>query len=330
LIYGGETVKLELISIKTKIHLQEKADLTNTLYDNHVYTVEQSLHEASQCNTSENQSESTLEVVNANSPASFLDQLVYVDARAVAYIECSEFKPNHFWLDILVHPDFQRQGIGSRLMLEGLAHVQKYSGTHVEAQIRSDWTAHNNFYAKHGFERSTAWVKWWLKPRDFAHQSTVQVKSLAELEQPIDENVLLELMNELRFAANQSEPSKTYTLEMLKRDVFGAMWFKPEHFWVVFDQQNLVAASWVAGFKNDPTLFLEFLGVRASARSKGIGSAFVAKMVEVCQQNDFQGIEAHAHPDETVTNGFLEHRGFEHRPGYLLVKKTLSKETRQI
>jgi GNAT superfamily N-acetyltransferase len=298
---------LKLIPVQTKVHFQAAADLTNTLYDNHVYSAEQSLHE----------------LANANPSASFLHLLVYVDARAVAYIECSEFKPNHFWLDILVHPDFQRQGIGSRLMLEGLAHIQKFAGTHVEAQIRSDWVAHDNFYAKHGFERSTAWVKWWLKPENFVHQSKIQVKSLAELEQPIDQDALLELINELRFAANQSEPSKTYTLEMLNRDVFGAMWFKPERFWVVFDQQNLVATSWVAGFKNDPTLFLEFLGVRQSARSRGIGSAFVAKMVEVCQQYNFEGIEAHSHPEETNTHSFLEHRGFERRPGYLLVKKSL-------
>jgi GNAT superfamily N-acetyltransferase len=298
-------MQLEFIRVQTKEHLQRKADLTNTLYDNHVYTAEQSLHEASQCTTTENQSEDALEVVNSNAPTSFLDQLVYLDTRAVAYIECSEFESGRFWLDILVHPDFQRQGIGSRLMFEGLNHIQKFSGTHVEAQIRSDWTAHDNFYAKHGFERSTAWVKWWLKPENFAHQSKIQVKNLTELEQPIDNTALLELINELRFAANQSEPSKIYTLEMLNRDIFGAMWFKPESFWVVFDQQNLVAASWIAGFKNDPTLFLEFLGVREPTRSKGIGSAFVAKMVEVCQQHNFEGIEAHTHPDEIVTNTFL-------------------------
>jgi GNAT superfamily N-acetyltransferase len=316
-------MQLELIRVQTKEHLRSKADLTNTLYDNHIYTLEQSLHEASQCTSSEHQSEDVLEVVNANAPVSFLEQLVYIEARAVAYIECSEFEPGRFWLDILVHPDFQRQGIGSRLMLEGLAHIQKFSGTHVEAQIRSDWAAHDKFYAKHGFERSTAWVKWWLKPDSFVHTNQAEIKSLAELEQPIDNTALLELINELRFAANQSEPSKTYTLEMLNRDVFGAMWFNPERFWVVFEQQNLVAASWVAGFKNDPTLFLEFLGVRESARSRGIGSAFVAKMVEVCRQDNFEGIEAHTHPDETITNIFLEHRGFEQRPGYLLVKKSL-------
>ncbi len=299
-------MKLEFVQVQTKEHFQAAANLTNTLYDNHVYTVEQSLHE----------------VANAIPPANFLHQLVYVDARAVAYIECSEFEAGRFWLDILVHPDFQRQGIGSRLMLEGLNHIQKFSGTHVEAQIRSDWAAHANFYAKHGFERSTAWVKWWLKPDSFVHTNQAEIKNLTELEQPIDNTALLELINELRFAANQSEPSKQFTPEMLQRE-FGSIWFNPKSFWLAFDQQNLVGASWVAGFKNDPTLFLEFLGVRTSARSKGIGSAFVAKMVKVCQQYNFEGIEAHSHPEETNTHTFLEHRGFEQRPGYLLVKKSL-------
>jgi N-acetylglutamate synthase-like GNAT family acetyltransferase len=101
------------------------------------------------------------------------------------------------------------------------------------------------------------------------------------------------------------------------------MWFSTEHFWVALERQNLVGACWVAGFKNDPTLFLQFLGVRTSARSRGIGSALVARMVEVCKQGSFEGIEAHCHPDETVTNTFFEHRGFEQRPGYLLVKKSL-------
>jgi N-acetylglutamate synthase-like GNAT family acetyltransferase len=182
--------------------------------------------------------------------------------------------------------------------------------------------AHDKFYAKHGFERSTAWVKWWLKPESFVHTNQAEIKSLAELEQPIDNTTLLELMNELRFAANQSEPSKPFTFEMLRQE-FGSIWFSPERFWVAFDHENLVGTCWVAGYNNDPTLFLQFLGVRAAARSKGIGAAFVAKMVEVCQQHNFEGIEAHTHPDETVTNTFLEHRGFERRPGYLLVKKSL-------
>jgi GNAT superfamily N-acetyltransferase len=299
-------MKLEFVQVQTKEHYQAVADLTNTLYNNHVYSAEQGLHESA----------------NANPPASFLFQLAYFDARAVAFFECSEPEPGHFWLEILVHPDFQRQGIGSRLMLEGLAHIQKFSGTHVEAQIRSDWVAHDKFYAKHGFERSTAWVKWWLKPENFVHSSNMKVKNLAELEQPIDNNALLELINELRFAANQSEPSKPFTPEMLQRE-FSAVWFKPEHFWLAFDHENLVGACWVAGYKNDPTLFLQFLGVQASARSRGIGSAFVAKMVAVCQQDSFEGIEAHSHPEETVTNTFLEHRGFERHPGYLLVKKSL-------
>jgi ribosomal protein S18 acetylase RimI-like enzyme len=299
-------MQLEFIQVQTKEHFQAAADLTNTLYDNHVYSVEQSLHE----------------LANAHPPASFLHQLVYIDVRAVAYIECSEFESGRFWLDILVHPDFQRQGIGSKLMLEGLNHIQKFSGTHVEAQIRSDWRAHDNFYTKHGFERSTAWIKWWLKPENLNHQSNVQVKSLAEFDQPISNDSLLELFDDLQFVANQSESRKPFTLAMLQQE-FGSIWFKPERFWMAFDQQNLVGASWVAGFKDDPTLFMQFLGVQTSAQSRGIGSAFVAKMVEVCQQDNFESIEAHTHPDETISNTFLEHRGFERRPGYLLVKKSL-------
>ena len=119
----------------------------------------------------------------------------------------------------------------------------------------------------------------------------------------------------------QSEPIKLFTPKMLK-DIFNAYWFKPERFWLAFDQQNLVGVGWVAGYENDPTLFLEFLGVRASHRQLGIASAFVERMVKVCRDGKFAGIEAHTNPEENQTNTFLEHRGFERKPGYLLVKKT--------
>ena len=302
-----QTLQLEFVPIQTKDHHQAVADLTNTLYDNHVYSAEQGLHESA----------------NASPPASFLFQLAYLNGQAVAFLECSETENKNFWLEIVVHPDFQRQGIGSSLMLEAHKHVQKFEGTQLEAQIRDDWAGHHAFYAQHGFYRSTAWVKWWLQPENFRLSNNTQIKSLAELEQSIPNDMVLELINELRLAIIRTEPIKPYTLEMLKRDVYDAYWFRPERFWVAFDQQALVGVCWVAGFENDPTLFLEFLGIRASHRHLGIGSAFVAKMVEVCRNGKYKGIEAHTNPKETQTNSFLERRGFERKPGYVLVKKAL-------
>ena len=305
-----QTLQLEFVPIQTKKHHQAVADLTNTLYDNHVYSAEQGLHESA----------------NANPPTSFLYQLAYLNAQPVAFFECSEFENKKFWLEIVVHPDFQRQGIASRLMLEAYKQVQKFEGINLEAQIRDDWAVHRSFYVKHGFQSDILWNKWWLQPEKFRSATEVQVKSLAELEQPISNDSLLELVNELRFAMIQTESFKPSTLEMLNRDVFKAYWFKPANFWVAFDQQNLVGVCWVAGYENDPTLFLEFLGVKASYRKLGIASAFVAKMVEVCREGNFKGIERHTHPEETQTNTFLEHRGFERKPRYLLVKKTCFKD----
>lgn len=302
-----KNLQLELVRVQTKKHYQAVADLTNTLYDNHVYSAEQGLHESA----------------NTKPPASFLYQLAYLNAQPVAFFECSETENKNFWLEIVVHPDFQRQGIGSMLMLEAYKHVQKFQGIQLEAQIRDDWAAHHAFYAKHGFYGSTAWVKWWLQPENFRRSSNVEVKSLAELEQPLSNKMLLELINELRFAVIQTEPSKPYTLEMLQHDVYGAHWFQPENFWVALDQQDLVGACWMAGYKNDPTLFVQFIGIRTSHRYQGIGSGFTQRMVKACRDGKYEGVEAHTNPEETQTNLFLEHRGFERRPGYLLVKKSL-------
>ena len=174
-----ENLQLEFVRVQTKEHYQAVADLTNTLYDNHVYSAEQGLHESA----------------NKNPPASFLYQLAFLKGQPVAFFECSEFENKKFWLEIVVHPDFQRQGIGSRLMLEAQKHVQEFEGTQLEAQIRDDWAAHHAFYAKHGFYSSTAWIKWWLQPENFRCSSNVEVKSLAELEQPLSNEMLLELIN---------------------------------------------------------------------------------------------------------------------------------------
>ena len=82
--------------------------------------------------------------------------LVEHDGQIVAGAEYSQsvymYHPRKFWLDAWVHPEFQGQGLGSRLYDTILAALQPLDPLSVWAQVREDMSRGLRFLQARGFQ----------------------------------------------------------------------------------------------------------------------------------------------------------------------------------
>ncbi len=64
----------------------------------------------------------------------------------------------HFWLNILVHPDRQRHGIGGALLAWGLGRAREQGAAYVTSGAHSRQPGRHAFLRKHGFVPGAIWI----------------------------------------------------------------------------------------------------------------------------------------------------------------------------
>ncbi len=314
-------MNLEFVVFENTLeHHLARVSLTNTIYKNHVYTAEQTM----------------AEMAGFQPDEQALMELVFVDGRCVATFEAIPFESplaNHaFFLDLIVHPDFSRNGIGSQAIRRIERHCSKWGGM-LEVQIRENWDAHQVFYAKHSFVpiEPTLWLA--LEPQHFSSDIRLEPRLLtqgitlqtwAELADSKTHQVtLLEFRNSLAAEFNPSFSTKILSQTYFDREVLGAFGFKPEFCWIAWQNHQIVGALLCTGYANDPTFFFEFGGVAPELRRTGIATALVVRAIQAAKTNNFSMIEVHLDPLNVGTLPLLERLGFSRQPGYVYFRKFL-------
>ncbi len=312
-------MKLEFVTFQHSSleHHQARVDLTNMMYKNHVYTAEQSLAEMAGF------------IPNEQS----LMELVFHDGRCVAAFEANPFQSDlagqAFFLDIIVHPEFVRQGIGTQAVQRIEQHCAKWDGL-LEVQIREDWQAHLEFYGDNGFilEPAFLWFAFELQIEvlsgSFGLANDLYLQTWAEFQDTIVHRTeILEFRNSLAMEFAPSMPTKILSQQYFDTEVLGAFAFNPEFFWVALYNNKIVGTLLCTGYTDDPTFFFEFGGIAVEHRRSGLAIALIIRAMGTAKQHGFQLIEAHVDPKNIGAARLLEKLGFTRRPGYMLARKKL-------
>lgn len=198
------------------------------------------------------------------------------------YQHPGRYHPQKFGVDIMVHPDFQRQGIGQALWAALCAELAPHHPIALKGQTTEALTHGVRFAEKLGFtERRRTWESildvTGFDPSPWAGRESVPnitICSLAELGQDPDQlQKLVDMMNEVRNDVPAIDPPVPLPLEIFLREHVEGRYALPDGFFVALDGPDFVGLSELRRSSEEGTLGTGLTGVKRSHRGRGIALA---------------------------------------------------------
>jgi GNAT superfamily N-acetyltransferase len=269
--------------------------------------------------------------------------LVEVDDTIVASgIYCEPWwamKPGKYFINLSVHPDYQRRGIGTALYNHLMELLAEHDPEFVGTSSREDQAGALCFVAKRGFKQVMRAPISHLDvpgfdPAPFAGVQAkveglgIRILSLVELA-ALDTNwkrklwdIEWELMQDVPFP----DPPTRQTFENYEERVLGDPGFAPDGQFVALDGDQWVGVSglWIAEAAPDK-LYTGLTGVVRSHRRKGIATAMKVRAIGFAQEYGAKVIETDNEENNPMYDLNLK-LGFKPQPAWLIFEKSM-KET---
>lgn len=265
--------------------------------------------------------------------------LAELDGQRVGYAvfghNAEYFHPQKFWMNGLVHPNFTRRGIGTRLLEHLLGELKVLKAILVDVDVREDWIQSLHFLYKRGFqELNRAWESH-LNPQTFdpaPFQDTqakvlaqgFSIKSYAEL---ADDPKRDEKYWQLEMALAADMPSTweftPYSFEHFRKNFLENPDLIPEaHLFAVTPDQQYVAlnALWKNGqgkLGNGTT------GTLQAFKRRGLAQALKVKNLCWAKQQGYSDIRTFNRSDNLPMWSINEKLGFVREPAWVNFEKRL-------
>jgi len=267
--------------------------------------------------------------------------IALVDGRPVGVASHDQmpwqYHPRRYYLDLMVLPEYQGQGIGRALYEHVLAAIEPSEPLSVKTMVREDWERAVRFYTDRGFREilRAHESRLYLASFDMAKFATdihrpvehgIVLKSLADLwGDPDLSRKLHALDTELLADLPAAEPITPLTPEQFDKMVMHSSNLLKEAYAVAVDEKTgeFVGVNALWKRKADNDLDNGLTGVRRAYRRKGIALALKLKNIAWAKSHGYRAIRT----DNEVNNvGMLsinERLGFQRVPPWLEISKTL-------
>jgi GNAT superfamily N-acetyltransferase len=248
------------------------------------------------------------------------------------------YHPRKFWMDVEVHPEHQRQGVGATLYEMIAAELAQHDPLAVWAGCREDMVASQRFLERRGFKE--AWRRWESRldvaafdPAPYAEleravtESGLQIKTFAELEgDPERDRKLYELECELFYDVPSPQQRTMPDFEAHRRWRDENPGFLPEAYFVVVDGAEYVA---LTNFFANPAagdVIIGLTGVRRSHRQRGLASVLKLRGIAYAKEHGYPSIKTW---NDSVNEAMLAinvKMGFVRQPAWLNLVKVITEE----
>jgi GNAT superfamily N-acetyltransferase len=245
------------------------------------------------------------------------------------------YHPQKFWIWIVVAPEAQHQGIGTRLYERILQRLQAHRAISIKTQTREDISATIRFLQKRGFvEDMRAWesrlnvkdFSWEKFRTDWEAAKQLTITTLAE--ERTKNSDWLQQAYELHTSLMADVPSNdTYTqapLEHFVRHQIENPDALLDGYFIAMDAQRWIGESFLRKNPDQPQdLYQGLTGVRREYRRQGVAMALKLKTIEYAQEHGYEIIKTW---NATVNEGMLginAKLGFVRQPAWITFVKQL-------
>jgi len=264
--------------------------------------------------------------------------LAEADGRVVGMGEYAQFAgryhPRKFVLDIWVHPEYQRRGIGRSLWELVTSSLAEHDPIEYLINTREDLPHSMRFVAALGFEEvMRSWESQLdlttYDPARFAHldRCDLTIKSLTELaDDPERDRKLYELVSAVRQDVPTYSPLTSVPFEMFVERNLQNPWFISDAYLVAVDGDKYVGVTSVNRAPDDGPLQTRLTGVLREYRRRGVAMALKLRLLAWAHANGYASVKTHNATNNRPMLAINELLGFVKKPAIIDYVKVLKAE----
>jgi GNAT superfamily N-acetyltransferase len=195
------------------------------------------------------------------------------------------YHPRKFWIGITVHPNAQRQGIGSALYEQVMASVQQFNPLNIRSRVREDMQPGINFLQARGFQ--DVWREWeshlnvttfdaspYRRLEEKLREQAIEIKSLKELESdPERYHKFHELGNEVANGIPSLDGITPLSFDQFMSMIINSPQALAEAQFVAVHNGEYIGTSGLWKSDADPDFTNNLTGVKRAYRHRGIALA---------------------------------------------------------
>ncbi len=246
------------------------------------------------------------------------------------------FHPQKFRMQILVHPNFRRQGVGSTLYEKLMADLKDLNPISVHSNVREEQKGAIAFLHKRGFKEVQRYWELWLDLNEVdltkfsaileeVRRQGVTIVTLSE-EWQSNRNCLRKLY-ELQRAIGEENPVFSHFASATFEEF--VKWMErttllPDAFFIAKKGDKYIGISNLALMRmGEPNrLYQEQTGVLAKYRRRKIATALKIATIEYAQENGFRYIVTHNTSESKNMLALNEKLGFKRRFGIVRMERS--------
>jgi mycothiol synthase len=249
--------------------------------------------------------------------------------------EAGRYHPRRFWVDLYVHPEYQRRGIGTALYERLLAELELHQPELLRNTVREDQTNGLRFAVRQGWrEAKRQWESFLdltkFDPTPFAGAEDrvlaqgIAILTLPELAtDPDRDRKLYDLLWEIRQDFPDIDAATRETFEEFKNKQLGDPKLLPDGYFVAVQAGAYLglATHTTFGARSD-TIRIGQTGVARAARRRGIALALKLRAIAWAKERGARYLRTVNESSNTGILSINERMGFEKRPAWIDLVKT--------
>ena len=249
--------------------------------------------------------------------------------------EIWQYHPEKFHMWIMVKPEYQNMGIGSKLFEQIFEVLEEFDPISVNTEARDDMKHTARFLKAKGFNGFQRYAEPHLKVDSFdfdpykplmekLKSDGIIIKTMRELENDPDRNrKIYEMDQEIAQDMPDEEGFTRVDYETFVKESIEASYMLPDAYFVALDGDNYIGVSMLLKFKADKDLYTGLTGVRRPYRRRGIATCLKVKAIEYAKKNNFAKIGTDNQSGNKPMRSLNDKLGFKKIYDWICYKKVL-------